>query len=217
MMVGGLGKARGGQRLFSGQNLAVHPGEIIGITGPSGCGKSTFGDILLGLLSPDEGKVRRGEGQPAIKFQKLYQDPPSAFPQRITLRRAILDLVKLHGLDAQRIEPLMARLRLAPELLDRLPTEVSGGELQRFALLRALLLDPIFLFADEPTSRLDLITQQETIELLVELARERNCAVLIVSHDTELIRKVSDRRIRFGAAASETPSRVYPMPEIVLA
>jgi peptide/nickel transport system ATP-binding protein len=212
-----LGKARGGQRLFSGQNLVVHPGEIIGITGPSGCGKSTFGDILLGLLPPDDGKVRRGEEQPAIKFQKLYQDPPSAFPQRITLRRAILDLVKLHGLDAARIEPLMARLRLAPELLDRLPTEVSGGELQRFALLRVLLLDPVFLFADEPTSRLDLMTQQETIELLVELARERNCAVLIVSHDAELIRKVSDRRIRFGLEGLENPSRVNPRPEVALA
>lgn len=213
----GLGKARGGQRLFSGQNLAVHPGEIIGVTGPSGCGKSTFGDILLGLLPPDEGKVQRAEGQPAIKLQKLYQDPPSAFPQRITLRRAILDLVKRHQLDAARIEPLLERLRLAPELLDRLPTEVSGGELQRFALLRVLLLDPVFLFADEPTSRLDLITQQETIELLVGLARERNCAVLIVSHDTELIRKVSDRQIRFGADRPESPSGDQRMPEDALA
>ena len=206
----GLGMARGGQRLFSGQNLAVHPGEIIGITGPSGCGKSTFGDILLGLLSRDEGMVQRGEAQPVIKFQKLYQDPPSAFPQRITMRRAILDLVKLHGLDAARIEPLMTRLRLSPELLDRLPGEVSGGELQRFALLRVLLLDPVFLFADEPTSRLDLITQQETIELLVELARERDCAVLIVSHDEDLIRKVSDRQIQFGTAESKDNPRGPP-------
>lgn len=198
LMAENLGKARGGQRLFSGQKLTVHPGEIIGITGPSGCGKSTFGDILLGLLPPDEGTVRRIEGQPAIKFQKLYQDPPSAFPQRITLRRAILDLVERHGLDAARIGPLLRRLRLSPELLDRRPTEVSGGELQRFALLRVLLLDPVFLFADEPTSRLDLITQQETVGLLVELAREEGCAVLIVSHDAELIRKVSDRQIRFA-------------------
>jgi peptide/nickel transport system ATP-binding protein len=194
----GLGKARGGHRLFKGQNLSVRAGEIIGVTGPSGCGKSTFGDILLGLLPSDEGTVRRGDDLAAIKYQKLYQDPPSAFPQRITLRQAILDLVKLHRLDAERIEPLLSRLRLSPELLDRLPAEVSGGELQRFALLRILLLDPVFLFADEPTSRLDLITQQETVELLVELARERGCAILIVSHDAELIRKVSDRQIRFA-------------------
>ncbi|WP_404286835.1 ATP-binding cassette domain-containing protein [Microvirga sp. RSM25] len=213
----GLGKSRGGQRLFSGQNLAVHPGEIIGVTGPSGCGKSTFGDILLSLLPPDEGTVRRGDDLPAIKFQKLYQDPPAAFPQRITLRRAISDLIKRHGLDAARIDSLMARLRLAPELLGRLPGEVSGGELQRFALLRVLLLDPVFLFADEPTSRLDLITQQETIELLVELAREQNCAVLIVSHDAELIRKVSDRQIRFEAERSENPPKNQRTPEVALA
>jgi peptide/nickel transport system ATP-binding protein len=193
-----VSKTRGGQLLFGGQNFSVAAGEIIGITGPSGCGKSTFGDVLLGLLRPDAGEVTRGDGLPPIKFQKLYQDPPSAFPQRITLRRAIRDLVRQHDLDAKRIAPLLARLRLSPELLDRLPTEVSGGELQRLALLRVLLLDPVFLFADEPTSRLDLIIQQEIIELLVEVARERRCAVLIVSHDTELITKVSDRRIRFG-------------------
>jgi peptide/nickel transport system ATP-binding protein len=209
-----LGKTRGGQRLFRDQNLAVHAGEIIGITGPSGCGKSTFGDILLGLLPPDEGSIQYGEGHTRIKFQKLYQDPPSAFPQRITLRRTILDLVKRHRLDAARIEPLLARLRLSPELLDRSPSEVSGGELQRFALLRILLLDPVFLFADEPTSRLDLITQQETIELLVELARERGCAVLIVSHDAELIRKVSDKQVQFGGSERESSSRDRRMLQI---
>ncbi|MGI6244554.1 MAG: ABC transporter ATP-binding protein [Pseudochelatococcus sp.] len=194
----GLGKTRGGQLLFSDRDLIVHPGEIVGITGPSGCGKSTFGDILLGLVQPDAGTVTRAEGVARVRFQKLYQDPPAAFPQRVSIRRALGDLVRLHGLDAGRIAPLLGRLRLSPDLLDRLPSQVSGGELQRFALLRVLLLDPVFLFADEPTSRLDLITQQETVELLTEVARERNCAVLIVSHDTELVRKISDRRIAFG-------------------
>lgn len=194
----GLGKTRGGQLLFSGRDLTVLPGEIVGITGPSGCGKSTFGDILLGLVAPDAGTVARAEGVSRVRFQKLYQDPPAAFPQKVSIRRALRDLVRLHGLDAGRIAPLLERLRLSPDLLDRLPGQVSGGELQRFALLRVLLLDPVFLFADEPTSRLDLITQQETVELLAEVARERDCAVLIVSHDEELIRKVSDRRLAFG-------------------
>lgn len=193
----GLGKTRGGQLLFTDRDLTVLPGEIVGITGPSGCGKSTFGDILLGLVQPDTGTVIRADGVARARFQKLYQDPPAAFPQKVSLRRALGDLVRLHGLDASRITPLLERLRLAPGLLNRLPTQVSGGELQRFALLRILLLDPVFLFADEPTSRLDLITQQETVELLTEVARERNCAVLIVSHDVELVRKMSDRRIVF--------------------
>lgn len=199
LIASGLKKARGGKLLFAGQDLSLRPGEIVGITGPSGSGKSSLGDVLLGLLKPDAGEVIRLPQASAIRYQKLYQDPPSAFPQKITLGEAIADLIRLHRLDGGRVGPLMERLRLSPVLLTRLPTEVSGGELQRFALLRVLLLDPVFLFADEPTSRLDLITQQETIDLLTELARERNCAVLLVSHDAALIEKTCDRQVRIGS------------------
>lgn len=194
----GLAKSRGGRLLFSDQSFRLHRGEIVGVTGPSGSGKSSLGDILLGLLKPDKGTVKRMPGTASVRYQKIYQDPPSAFPGKVTIGANLSDLVRLHRLDTNLVDPLMKRLRLVPELLHRLPTEVSGGELQRFALLRVLLLDPVFLFADEPTSRLDLITQQETIELLVELAQERNCAVLIVSHDAALTEKICDRRIEFG-------------------
>lgn len=199
LIASGLKKARGGKLLFAGQDLSLRPGEIVGITGPSGSGKSSLGDVLLGLLTPDAGEVIRLPQASAIRYQKLYQDPPSAFPQKITLGEAIADLIRLHRLDGGRVGPLMERLRLSPVLLTRLPTEVSGGELQRFALLRVLLLDPVFLLADEPTSRLDLITQQETIGLLTELARERNCAVLLVSHDAALIEKTCDRQVGIGS------------------
>lgn len=198
LVASGIRKTRGGKLLFSGQDLSLRPGEIVGITGPSGSGKSSLGDVLLGLLKADAGEVTRLPQAKPVRYQKLYQDPPSAFPQKIPLGEAIADLVRLHRLDGTRVQPLMERLRLAPVLLTRLPTEVSGGELQRFALLRVLLLDPLFLFADEPTSRLDLITQQETIDLLTELARERNCAVLLVSHDAALIEKTCDRQVRIG-------------------
>jgi len=200
LIASGLAKTRGGKLLFSGQDLSLRPGEIVGITGPSGSGKSSLGDLLLGLLKADSGQVTRLPQAKPIRYQKLYQDPPSAFPQKITLGEAIADLVRLHRLDGKRAQPLMERLRLSPALLTRLPTEVSGGELQRFALLRVLLLDPVFLFADEPTSRLDLITQQETIDLLTELARERDCAMLLVSHDAALIKKTCDRQVRIGGA-----------------
>lgn len=193
-----LSKTRGGRQLFSGQSLRVHAGEVIGITGPSGCGKSSFGDILLGLLAADGGEVQRDRQLAAVKYQKIFQDPPSAFAPRVTLRQALADVVRHHKLDAGRIAPLMVRLKLQPVLLDRLPGEISGGELQRFALLRVLLLDPVFLFADEPTSRLDVLTQQQTVELMVEVAAEQNCALLVVSHDEALIDRISHRRIRFG-------------------
>lgn len=200
LQASGLRISRGGRQLFSGLDMTLHPGEIIGVTGPSGCGKSTLGDLLLGLARADDGRIRRAAGISPIRFQKLYQDPPSAFPRHIRLGKALHDLVRLHRLDNASIPRLLERLRLSPILLTRRPTEVSGGELQRLALLRVLLLNPVFLFADEPTSRLDLITQAEVTTLLAETARDTGMALLLVSHDAQLIRKTADRCLNLGDA-----------------
>ena len=86
---------------------------------------------------------------------------------------------------------MMARLRLNERLLDRRPDQVSGGELQRFAIVRLLLVRPAFIFADEPTSRLDLISQKETVDLLVEQAEENGCALLLVTHDPAIASNVT--------------------------
>lgn len=187
---------RGGRVLISNCDVELYPGQIVGIWGPSGCGKSTLGDALLGLVPLAGGTVTRAPGCAAVRFQKLYQDPPSAFPGSVTLGRALADLVARHGLDRRRIGALLDRLRLSPRLLQRRPDEVSGGELQRLALLRVLLLDPVFLFADEPTSRLDLITQAEVTRLMVQVARDTGMGLLIVSHDADLLAKVADQVIR---------------------
>ncbi|OYT81074.1 MAG: ABC transporter ATP-binding protein [Pseudomonas sp. PGPPP4] len=193
--VEGLAAQRGGRQLFEGLSFTVRPGEILGVTGPSGCGKSTLGDILLGLATPGAGAIRRQPGLGRFAFQKLHQDPVATFAPSVTIRQLLADLVRLHRLDATRIGRLMQRLRLDERLLDRLPGNISGGELQRFSLLRVLLLDPALIFADEPSSRLDLITQKEMIELLVETAEESGTAILLVSHDEDLVDAVADRRI----------------------
>lgn len=191
----GLRKARGGRELFRDLSLTLHPGEIVGVVGPSGCGKSTLGDMLLGVTTTDRGEIQRAPGLAPLRFQKLYQDPPAAFSPHWTLSQLMEDLVRRHRLDRGTIAPLMQRLGLNERLLSRRPGEISGGELQRFSILRVLLLQPRFLFADEPTSRLDPITQQDTLALLVELARERHCAVMLVSHDPALIGRVCDRTL----------------------
>lgn len=181
---------RGGRILFDGLSFTIKQGEVVGIVGDSGCGKSSLGDALLELLSISSGSIVR-TNQVAKPFQwlKLYQDPPSAFSSSVSLGQLLDDLVLLHGIDKARIAPLMAKLSLPQGILERNCLSVSGGELQRFAILRALLLDPVFLFADEPTSRLDPITAKEVTALLVELATEADCAVLLVSHDPALIQR----------------------------
>ncbi|MCO7231481.1 MULTISPECIES: ABC transporter ATP-binding protein [unclassified Cobetia] len=183
--------ARGETTLLRDVELSVKGGEIIGVQGASGCGKSSLGDALLGLLAPHSGRVVQHAER--LEYQKLYQDPVATFPPRRTLGRLLKDLSARHRLDDSQLPQLMEQLSLAPELLSRLPGQVSGGELQRFALLRLMLIKPRFVFADEPTSRLDPLVQQEVIACMVKMVREQGTALVLVSHDEALLRKVADR------------------------
>jgi peptide/nickel transport system ATP-binding protein len=196
---------RGGRRLFEGLNVAVCPGEIVAATGRSGCGKTSLGNVLLGLLKPQSGRVGRAGAVGAHRFQKLYQDPVSAFARGSTLGAALDDVCRRHGLPLDAPLRVLARLRIRPELLARFPEQVSGGELQRIALARVLLVDPIFLFADEPTSRLDPIIQQEVMVLLREVVEERRLAMLFVTHDAALAAGMTAKAVRVDAPAGARP------------
>lgn len=196
--VQGLAVARGGRRLFANIGFDVAAGGILGITGPSGCGKSTLGDAVLGLVKPVSGQVRRRADLGPQSFQKLYQDPVAAFPRRRTIGQTLTDVARLTGEDA-RIALLLDHLGLSPALLRRRPGAVSGGELQRLSILRALLRRPALLFADEPTSRLDPITQRSVIALLTDLAAQEGTAILLVSHDAALVRNTADAVLPLAA------------------
>lgn len=200
--VAGVSKRFGAQQLFVDVSADIGRGEFVAVTGPSGSGKTTFGNIVLGLLKADGGTVRRADGLARTAFQKIYQDPAAAFAPTVTLRRSLQDLVALHRLSWAELSTLMERLRLPTALLDRLPSQVSGGELQRFSIARVLMLRPALIFADEPTSRLDPLTQQETLFLLREHARQHRCAVLLVTHDPDIAANLAQRQIRLLPGAT---------------
>ncbi|MEM9625872.1 MAG: ATP-binding cassette domain-containing protein [Pseudomonadota bacterium] len=190
---------RGGQHLLDGFELSLAAGERIAITGPSGAGKTTLLDTLAGLLPPAKGHVTRGHAVTPTGIQKIYQDPPAAFPPRITLGRNLQDVAALHDIDWPMITQLLTRLRVDQELLARRPDQVSGGELQRIAIARALAVAPSVLLADEPTSRLDPITQADTMELLAESTTETGTAVVLVTHDAAMAANWAGRQMTVGS------------------
>nr|WP_246573872.1 ATP-binding cassette domain-containing protein [Chelatococcus asaccharovorans] len=194
----GLAKRFGDKQLFTDFDISISRGEVVAITGPSGCGKTTVGNLLLRVIMPDKGFVERNRDISPLRLQKLYQDPPAAFAPYQTFRRALEDLLKRHRLPWRQAEETMGQLWLQRVLLDRYPTEVSGGELQRFAILRALMLDPAFLFADEAASQLDPVSQQDVFTILIDAVRSRGLALLIVTHETALAERVASRVIHLG-------------------
>ena len=211
----GLGFAYGrGPLLFDAVDLHVHAGQVVALTGPSGTGKTTLGNLLVGLLPPTRGRVlwqgqdlaRRPKPQRALRrrYQKLHQDPGAVFLPDRQLGTQLRDLVSLvPGLDlARALPPLLDRLKLPPALLHRYPAEISGGEAQRLALCRVLLLDPAVIVADEPTSRLDPVVQRQTMLLLRELVDERGLGLVLITHDPAIVAAIADHEVRLAAASA---------------
>lgn len=205
VQVTGVSKSYGQHTLFQDIDATLKAGEVVALGGPSGSGKTTFGNIVLGLARADQGQVARASALAPTAFQKIQQDPGAAFAPRIRLRQCLQDLVRLHRLDWSRLAALLERMRVAPGLLDRLPHQVSGGELQRIALARVLLMEPALIFADEPTSRLDPVIQQEVFDLLLEQVKATRCALLLVTHDGDIVDKVAQRRIELAPRPSAGP------------
>lgn len=183
---------RGSQILVDEFSLTLHAGERVAICGPSGIGKSTLLDTFAGSIKPIRGYIKRAEELELYSVQKLYQDPPTAFPKYISLGRNLRDVANLHRVPWERVLAYLDALSLHQNLLQRRADEVSGGELQRLSIARALTINPKVLLADEPTSRLDPITQKDTLDLIARISSTESIAVVLVTHSTEIAKKWTD-------------------------
>jgi peptide/nickel transport system ATP-binding protein len=181
---------RRGPWLFRNMDLVIKAGEKVGIVGPSGCGKTTLGRLLAGFEKPDEGEVKLdGRSLPAKGYhpvQMVLQHPEKAVNPRWKLDATI-------GEGWTPGEELLSSLEINKKWLQRFPNELSGGELQRCCVARALGPDTRFLIADEMTAMLDAITQAQIWHAVLDIAAQRNIGILVVSHDKHLIHRLCDR------------------------
>ncbi|MEV7442273.1 ABC transporter ATP-binding protein [Streptomyces sp. NPDC091204] len=216
---------RGKRRVVAvdGVSLAVRAGETLGIVGESGSGKSTLGRMLVGLLEPSSGQVRR-DGAEAVGItdgvQMVFQDPVSSLNPRRSVGESIADPLRAAGERDEaavraRVGELLLRVGLEPGHYDRYPHEFSGGQRQRVGIARALAPRPRLIVCDEPVSALDVTTQAQVTALLAELQRELGLALVFIAHDLAVVRQVSDRVavMRAGEVVEEGPvDEVYDRP-----
>ena len=188
---------------LSDVSFTLDEGEILGIVGESGSGKSTLLRQISGLEMPDSGELLL-EGQPLpVKrtrkdyraIQMIFQDAVGSFHPRRRISDSIRETVR--NLVGAGEEPdwrtLCALVRLPPELAERYPRDLSGGQCQRFAIARAMAVHPRILLCDEITSALDVSSQAQILHLLAQLHREKNMSVILVSHDLAVVRSICDR------------------------
>lgn len=208
---GMLGRAKTGVIAVDAVSLTVRAGEVVAVVGQSGSGKTTLGKTILRLIEPDQGQIifdghdllaLKGEALKSVQrqIQIIFQEPMEAISPRLTISEIVrepLDIQQI-GTPADREAEVGAALRAvnlpdSPDFKRRYVHQLSGGQAQRVVIARALILSPRLIIADEPVSMLDASEQAKVLTLLKQLQNERGIALLLISHDLALIRKVADR------------------------
>ena len=190
-------------------SFTINEGETFGIVGESGCGKSTLGRTVIRLLNPTSGQVLykgtdlatlSGEEMRKLRqeIQIIFQDPYASLNPRMTVRELIqapLDVYS-HESEAEKlakVKNIMAKVGLREEYMSKYPHEFSGGQRQRIVIARALILEPKFIFCDEPVSALDVSVRAQVLNLMKDLQKEFNLTYMFISHDLSVVRFLCDR------------------------
>lgn len=189
-------------------SLDIYSGEIVGLIGESGSGKTTLSRLLLSLTPASGGSVtvgstnlvtakRREIRAVRSRFAVVFQDPASNLNPRQTVEHSIMRPLLIRGMDKaaarKRAREALDKVQMAETYLSAYPHQLSGGQQQRIAIARALVMEPDVMILDEPTSALDISVQAQVLNLLLDLQAELKLTYLIITHDLNVIRYVSDR------------------------
>ena len=171
--------------LYKDFSLSLKRGEVKAIVGASGSGKTTLFELILGNLKPFKGEIK------VSKLSQVFQDPYSSFHPSYSIINQIEDVASLDGIDEY-----LEVMNLDAALLNKLPHELSGGQLQRASIVRALLMKPELLLLDEPTSALDNVIQLDVMQML--MSQLEHIGILLITHDSDLASWCADDIIEIG-------------------
>jgi ABC-type glutathione transport system ATPase component len=213
-------KANIGVPAAKAMSFAVRQGEIVALVGESGSGKTTAAKMAMGLIAPDAGRIvlhplphKKGA---KLNVQMVFQHPRDSLDPLMKVGDQLHEVLYVHGWsnsgDRQtHIEKILEDVGLAPHVLDRRPTFLSGGEAQRVVIARALLLEPDMIIADEPLSAVDVRIQKHILECFQRLRERLNIAILLITHDLRVVFEIADHVVvlRHGEVVEDIPVALF--------